>query len=122
MAAGRAGLAELVVLEVGRLERAQRGAERRDGAFQTLGPLDEAPFFACEMRVGAIGTRGGPRINARAEVMNTRGGIIPGLYAAGNAAATIFGMTYPGAVGTIGPALTFGHIAGRAAASSNNRY
>jgi len=93
------------------------GDRSRDGAFQTLGPLDEAPFFACEIRIGAIGTRGGPKVNTRAEVLSIRGGIIPGLYAAGNAMASFTGMSYPGAGGTIGPALTFGYIAGKSAAT-----
>lgn len=98
------------------------GDQSREGAFKTLGPLDQGPFYACEIRVGAIGTRGGPRVNAHAEVLAGAGGIIPGLYAAGNAMASFTGMSYPGAGGTIGPALTFGHIAGRSAASGSNRF
>ena len=37
---------------------------------------------------------------------------IPGLYAVGNDIASIMGGNYPGAGITLGPALTFGHIAG----------
>jgi succinate dehydrogenase/fumarate reductase flavoprotein subunit len=98
------------------------GDPDREGAFQSLGPLDKAPFYACELRIGTIGTRGGPRVNGRAEVRSNRGGIVPGLYAAGNAMASFTGMSYPGAGGTIGPALTFGHIAGRSAAADSNRF
>ena len=92
-----------------------------DGALQTVGPLDQAPYYACRVYPGVLGTKGGPKISVRAEVQNLRGGNIPGLYAAGNAAASITGMAYPGAGGTIGPALVFGHIAGREAAVRTNR-
>jgi succinate dehydrogenase/fumarate reductase flavoprotein subunit len=98
------------------------GDPDREGAFQTLGPLDQGPFYACELRIGTIGTRGGPRVSDRAEVRSNRGGVVPGLYAAGNAMASFTGMSYPGAGGTIGPALTFGHIAGRSAAAGSNRF
>ena len=98
------------------------GDPEREGAFQTLGPLDTGPFYACELRVGAIGTRGGPRVTPQAQVLSGGGGIVPGLYAAGNAMASFTGMSYPGAGGTIGPAVTFGHIAGRSAATATNRF
>jgi succinate dehydrogenase/fumarate reductase flavoprotein subunit len=39
--------------------------------------------------------------------------VIEGLYAAGNAMSSPLGMTYGGARGTLGPAMVFGHIAGR---------
>ena len=46
------------------------------------------------------------------QVLNPWGEPIAGLYAAGNAAASIMGPGYPGAGGTLGPALAFGYIAG----------
>jgi len=46
---------------------------------------------------------------------------IPGLYAAGNDMASIMGGNYPGAGITLGPALTFGYIAGRHLASTATR-
>ena len=65
----------------------------------------------------------GPKTDTRARVLAQRGGVIPGLYAAGNVMAAPTGMVYGGAGGTIGPALTFGYIAGREArdASSSRR-
>jgi len=44
--------------------------------------------------------------------------VIGGLYAAGNTAASVMGRTYPGAGGTIGPALTGGFAAAEAAAAA----
>jgi succinate dehydrogenase/fumarate reductase flavoprotein subunit len=38
---------------------------------------------------------------------------IPGLFAVGNDAASIFGGSYPGAGATLGPAMTFGYICGK---------
>jgi predicted oxidoreductase len=65
---------------------------------------------------GAIGTKGGTRVDTRAQVLHVRGEPIAGLYAAGNVMAGITGPGYPGAGSTIGTAMTFGYIAGRAAA------
>mgnify|MGYP006190232371 FL=1 len=91
------------------------------GPLRSLGPLDQPPFFAFRLYSGTLGTKGGPKTNERAEVIDVRGKAIAGLYAAGNASASITGMSYPGAGATLGPALTFGHIAGREAAASGNR-
>lgn len=88
------------------------------GAAKTLGPLENGPFYAVEACLGTIGTKGGPRTTRHAEVIALNGDVIPGLYAAGNVMASIMGMAYPGAGATLGPALTYGYIAGRHAASA----
>ncbi len=83
----------------------------------TLAPLTKPPFYALAVEAGILGTKGGPRTDADARVLRAADRTpIPGLYAAGNAAASPMGLAYPGAGGTIGPALVFGIRAGRAAA------
>jgi 3-oxosteroid 1-dehydrogenase len=82
----------------------------------TLGPLDTPPFHAVEVHSGCLGTKGGAFTDADARVLDGDGAPIDGLYAAGNAMACATGMVYGGAGGTLGPAITFGHLAGRHAA------
>jgi 3-oxosteroid 1-dehydrogenase len=81
-----------------------------------LGTIEKGPFYALEVHPGAIGTKGGARVDDKANVLHVRGAAIAGLYAAGNVMAGITGPGYPGAGSTIGTAMTFGYIAGRAAA------
>ncbi len=90
-----------------------------EGAKVTLGPVAKAPFYAVEIRMGLLGTNGGARTDANAQVLGHDGQPIPGLYGAGNAIACPTGGIYAGAGGTLGPALTFGYIAGRSAARAN---
>lgn len=78
-----------------------------------LRPLDQAPFYALPIYPGDIGTNGGLKTDARARVLSQDGEPIAGLYAVGNNAASAMGESYPGAGVTIGPAMTFGFIAGR---------
>ena len=93
------------------------GDHRFDGPFATLGPLDEGPFHAVQIHIGALGTKGGPRTDTEGRVLDHTGHVIEGLFAAGNAMAGVTGMVYGGAGGTLGPAMTFGYLAGRAAAA-----
>jgi len=86
----------------------------RDGTPRaSLGALETAPYYAIEVFSGALGTKGGPLTDTSSRVLDVDGDVIPGLYAAGNAMASPLGMTYGGAGGTLGPAMTFGYIAGR---------
>jgi 3-oxosteroid 1-dehydrogenase len=76
-----------------------------------LGPIDNAPYYAVPINLGDLGTKGGLKADANARVLDGNGQPIAGLYAAGNNAGSPFGNCYPGAGGTIGPALTFGFVA-----------
>jgi 3-oxosteroid 1-dehydrogenase len=91
-----------------------------DGPEATLGPLDTAPFYAVQVYSGVLGTKGGPRTDGNGQVLDVDGRPIPGLYAAGNAMASVMGMTYGGAGGTLGPAMVFGYLAGRHAAEETS--
>jgi 3-oxosteroid 1-dehydrogenase len=86
-----------------------------------LGPLDKAPFYAVQIVPGDLGTKGGLRTDERARVLRDDGTPIPGLYAAGNASASVMGHSYAGAGATIGPAMTFGYIAALDLASERRR-
>ncbi|MEM6709852.1 MAG: FAD-dependent oxidoreductase [Pseudomonadota bacterium] len=92
------------------------GDRSRAGTAATLGPLEKPPFFAVELKSGALGTNGGPRTDPDGRVLDVHGAVIEGLFAAGNAMAGPTAHVYAGAGGTLGPALTFGYLAGRAAA------
>ena len=94
-------------------------AEEFGGAAMTLGPVEKAPFHAVRVHMGMLGTNGGPRTDGEARILGHGGEPIPGLFGAGNAIASPTGGVYAGAGGTLGPALTFGYIAGRSAARAN---
>lgn len=80
----------------------------------TLAPLDRPPFFGAEIAPADLGTCGGPRVDARARVLDPFGRPIPGLYASGNNAGVGSpGTSYGGGGGTIGPAMAFAYLAGR---------
>lgn len=95
------------------------GDRSRTGPFVTLGAIREAPFYAVEIASGLLGTNGGPRTDGKGRVLGHDGAPIAGLFGAGNAIAAPTGGIYAGAGGTLGPALTFGYLAGRAAALAN---
>lgn len=95
------------------------GDRSREGTAVTLGAIREAPFYAVEISSGLLGTNGGPRTDGQARILGHDGAPIPGLLGAGNAIACPTGGIYAGAGGTLGPALTFGYIAGRTAALAN---
>jgi succinate dehydrogenase/fumarate reductase flavoprotein subunit len=84
-----------------------------------IAPLEHGPFYAIKLVIGDLGTYAGIKTDANARALDADGQVIPGLYAAGNDMASIMGGNYPGAGITLGPALTFGYIAGRHLARAN---
>ncbi len=85
----------------------------------TLAPIVKAPFYAFPIYGGDIGTNGGIVTDEEARVLDEAGAVIGGLYAVGNNAASVMGESYPGAGVTLGPAMTFGYVAGRHAMGAN---
>jgi 3-oxosteroid 1-dehydrogenase len=83
----------------------------------TVAPITEAPFYAVEIYPGCLGTNGGPQIDRNGQVRKLGGGIVGGLYAAGNTAANAFGWAYPSGGGTIANGMVFGYLAGKHAAA-----
>jgi len=97
-----------------------RTASRRAGAAPnpTMYPLASGgPYYAVLIGAGTRDTNGGPVINAKAQIIRMDGTPIPGLYGAGNCIASPVGQGDWGAGGTLGPAITFGAIAGKYAAA-----
>ena len=77
----------------------------------SLAPIDTAPYYAVELHIGDIGTKGGLKIDDHARVLDNEERPILGLYAIGNTTGSIFGNSYPGAGATLGPAMVFSCIA-----------
>ncbi len=78
-----------------------------------IAPIQHGPFYAIKMVIGDLGTYAGIKTDENARALDADGHPIVGLYAAGNDMASIMGGNYPGAGITLGPALTFGYIAGK---------
>ena len=83
-----------------------------------LGPIDKAPFYAMRIDPGEFATCGGMAINEYGQVLNNDNQAIAGLYATGNCTPALL-TTYHGPGATIGPAMTFGFIAGKHISGSN---
>ncbi len=79
--------------------------------------IDAPPFEAFAVTCGITFTFGGLRINTDAQVMDTDGDPIPGLYAAGELVGGVFYFNYPGGTGLMSGAV-FGRIAGASAAKA----
>ena len=85
-----------------------------------MAPIQQGPFYALKVVVGEIGTFAGLETNEHCQVVTKDGAAILGLYAVGNDAASVMGGNYPGAGITLGPALTFGYVAGQTLAKQPN--
>jgi len=88
-------------------------------SYGLLRPIETPRFYAGRFLPGAYGSLGGIKINHKTEVLNKQWKPIPGLYAAGTDACSIYGDSYvfilPG--NTMGFAVNSGRIAGENAAA-----
>ena len=85
----------------------------------SLSPIESPPFYGTELCINVINTQGGPRHNARSQVLNKNNEPIPKLYAAGEL-GSFFGHLYQGG-SNFPEALAFGRIAGKNAAMEGPR-
>lgn len=76
-----------------------------------LVPLGRAPYYAIELWPSLFNTKGGPKRNAKAQVLDVFGWPIRRLYSAGEL-GSLWNRNYPGA-GNVSEALAYGCIAGR---------
>jgi succinate dehydrogenase/fumarate reductase flavoprotein subunit len=81
-----------------------------------IAPITGGPFYAVKVVPGSFGTFAGLRTDGHARVLTKDGTPASGLYAAGADMASIMGGHYPAGGINLGPALTFGYIAGLHAA------
>ncbi|MFI0355353.1 FAD-dependent oxidoreductase [Actinomadura sp. 9N407] len=98
-------------------------AQGRDDAFgrkpTTLAPVSQPPFYAVRCHPLLGWSNGGPRRNGRAQVLDTRGSVIEGLFAAGTVSSTYSSLKDGGF--HIADAFAFGRGAARAAATRGRR-
>jgi len=59
-----------------------------------LRPITGPKFYAAKANTVCLGTMGGIKINHKTEVLDKKGGVIPGLYAAGFDAGGMYGNDY----------------------------
>ena len=78
-----------------------------------VAPIEQAPFYALRIYPADLGTAIGLKTDRHARVLRKDGTVMSGLYACGNDMGSIMNGNYPGPGITLGPALTFGYIAGR---------
>jgi succinate dehydrogenase/fumarate reductase flavoprotein subunit len=83
-----------------------------------LAPLERAPYYAVRIHAAEIGTYAGIATDPKGRVLGPDGRALDGLYTVGNDQVSVFGGAYPGPGSTLGPAMVFGWLAGRHAATA----
>jgi 3-oxosteroid 1-dehydrogenase len=77
----------------------------------SLGKVEKPPFWAVKVYPGDTGTKGGLLIDATSRVLTADGTPLPGLYACGGAAASIFKGATPAPGAALGAALVEAFLA-----------
>ncbi|MFH1381699.1 MAG: FAD-dependent oxidoreductase [Chloroflexota bacterium] len=121
-----AELAKLVKLDPAALEDTVKrwnsdcaaGKDSEFGRARMLVPIKDAPFYAIEISPTFLNTQGGPRRNARGQIVRPDGSPIPRLYSAGEL-GSIYSYLYQGG-GNLGECIAFGRISGRNAAAEKS--
>jgi 3-oxosteroid 1-dehydrogenase len=88
------------------------------GPETVLVPVSEPPFHAARFVLSDLGTKGGLVTDVHGRVLRQDGGVIDGLYATGNSAASLVGASYPGPGAPLGTAMVFASLAVRHLAGS----
>ena len=116
--AGKLGMTELISTVERYNELAKKGVDEDfNKKPEYMKTVEEGPFYAVAFAPITSGTFGGPVTNEKAQVIAENGGIIKGLYAAGEVAnGDIFYQEYPGSGSSISTCVGMGRIAGRVAA------
>jgi succinate dehydrogenase/fumarate reductase flavoprotein subunit len=90
----------------------RRGGDPAQQPNPCVAPIEQGPFYAVKVLPGCFGTFAGLMTNDAAQVVDAAAAPIPGLYAAGADMASVMGGRYPSGGINLGPAMTFGYIAG----------
>jgi len=77
-----------------------------------IAPIERPPFYAMRIYPADLGTAVGVRTDSDARALQTNGTAIDGLYVCGNDMNSVMNGNYTGPGITLGPALTFGYLAG----------
>ncbi|MEC4724382.1 flavocytochrome c [Shewanella sp. D64] len=82
--------------------------------------LNEGNYYAIEVTPGVHHTMGGVKIDSKAEIMNAKQQVIPGLYGAGEVTGGVHGANRLGG-NAISDIITFGRVAGEEAATYSKK-
>ncbi|HQD63649.1 MAG TPA: FAD-dependent oxidoreductase, partial [Casimicrobium huifangae] len=88
-----------------------QGDAKHGGPNPCMAPIEQAPFYAVRVVPGSLGTFAGLVTDNNAQVLDSSGMPIGGLYACGNDMNSIMGGHYPSGGITLGPAMTFAYRA-----------
>ncbi|MBR0848134.1 FAD-dependent oxidoreductase [Bradyrhizobium diazoefficiens] len=92
---------------------------RPNPCLRRIGP---GPYYAVAVWPSDLASSTGLRTDACARVLSRDGKVLPGLYAVGTDASSIFRGTYPGPGTMIGPAIVFGWCAAMDAAGTLRKF